>query len=212
MQKHITLRLWIGVLALLFIVPLQAQPGRETNRGPRVGMRREGMQRNPQMQVGRLVMGIGLLEKNGQHPLSAKQAKEVVRAVTPWRKKSSMTATQAGQLESKLTALLTGEQKKELQALRPPRRDNARGRSRGRGREGRAGMQRRTPPTAAERQKRRAGMEKLRQILATYNPFYPPTKYSYFKEMPERMQENAKRRFAAQEAVLKALEKKAAKA
>jgi hypothetical protein len=229
MQKYLKLSFVAVVCAALSLSVARAQPSTEGRSG---GMRGEGARRHPQMQLGRTMTGVGMLEKSGKNKLSAAQAKKIVSTIGPWRSKASMTSSQATNLNNKLLAVLTAAQKKELQELRPRRGDDRLGNGSGRGRSGQGrsgpgkggahregrdggprGAQRRgTPPTEAERQQMRARFETMRQFLASYNPFYPPTKYSQFKEMPERMQESVKRRFAAQEALLSQLAKKATKA
>jgi len=215
MHKSWKLLLVAGVLSALSFSLVVAQPRDGRGAGGRGGrMRGEGMRRYPQMQLGRFLMGVGLLEKNGKNKLSASQAKKIVAAISPWRKKSSMTTSQASALNQKLTAVLTAAQKKELQGLRPQRGGDGRGQRDGerRGRRRDGGPDgRRNPPSDAERRQMRDRMEKMRKFLVTYNPFYPPTKYAQFKQLPERMQQGVKRRFAAQEALLSQLAKKAAK-
>jgi hypothetical protein len=222
----------VATLALASVIAWAQPPGGSKSEskggtsgfghGPRgMGM---GMRRFPQMQLGRFVMGVGLLEKNGKNKLSAAQAKKIVGAISPWRKKPGMTASQASALNTKLTAVLTSTQKKELEGMRPSRRGAGAPEGRGEWRRGEGGGEhsggwgggpdghRGTPPTEAQRQQMRARMEKMRKFFATYNPFYPPTKYSQYKEIPERMRQGIKRRFDAQEALLNQLAKKAAKA
>jgi hypothetical protein len=220
----------VASLALLSVSTTWAQPpgrfgggmGGGGMQGPgmgREGMRGAGMRRFPQMQLGRFLMGVGMLEKSGKNKLSAGQAKKVVNAISPWRNKPTMTASHASELNTKLVALLTAAQKKALQDLRPQHWGDRRGpgqQSDGDGRRGGWGDRgpagpHGNPPTEAERKQMRERMEKMRKFMLTFNPFYPPTKYSQYKDMPERMREGMKRRFEAQQTLLSQLAKKAAK-
>jgi hypothetical protein len=220
----------IPVLGVLLVAGASAQPPG----GP--WGRPGGMRDNPKMRLGRFMRGVGLLEKQGKARLSAAQAKKIVTAISPWRNKSSMSEAQAKQLETRLGSVLTSTQKKELQALRPPRReggdhraerngerdgerrgDGAGGHRRGgwdghRGGPDGRGPRDGKPPTDAQRKEMRQRMDKMRTFFQTYNPFYPPTKYQTVKGMPGRMQEGLTRRYAAQQTLLVALSKKAAKA
>src|SRR5687767_9681250 len=62
-----------------------------------------GFRRSPKMQLGGLLRGIGELEKAKKTPLSKTQAKQFVATLTPWRKKASMSDSEARAVHTKLT-------------------------------------------------------------------------------------------------------------
>jgi hypothetical protein len=51
----------------------------------------------------------------------------------------------------------------------------------------------------------------MRTFFEAYNPFYPPTNYQTIKEMPSRMQDGFKRRYAQTVSLLTQLSRKAKK-
>lgn len=216
MKAKWTMRLVAMALGILMVSSAWAQPPG--------GMR--GMRDNPKRHLERFIMGVGLLEKNGKAKLTSSQAKKIVTLVSPWRSKSSMSESQAKDLDKKLEAVLTSAQKNELKSLRPRRRDGERrgspdGERRGGGRRGGPdgewggrgpGRDGKGPggkaPTESERKEFKQRMEKMQSFYKTYNPFYPPTNYQTVKSMPPRMQESFKRRYAATSALLTQLSRK----
>jgi hypothetical protein len=193
---------WLAMLAMsaVLIGAMQVQ----TQAQPRGG----GMRNNPKMRLGRLVMGIGILERNKTNALTASQAKKVVAAISPWRSKASMSEEQAKGVYIKVNSVLSTKQKNELdkEAAKNRRHDGAGDRPGGWG--GGNGQR----PSEEQIKEMRKRMEKMKGFFKTYNPFYPPTKYKQFNELPDRMQSGYKRRFAAQSALISQLAKKAAKA
>jgi hypothetical protein len=93
-------------------------PGRPLG-GP--GGPRGAMRNNPKMRLGRLIRGIGELEKGKKAALTKAQAKKIVAVVTPWKKKPKMTESEAQSLYTKVSAILTAKQKEELASSAPDR-------------------------------------------------------------------------------------------
>ena len=166
-----------------------------------------GMRNSPKMRLGRLVMGIGLLERNKTNALTPAQAKRVVAAIAPWRSRATMSDEQAKGVFIKVNTALTTKQKNELDKEAAKFRHHGGGSDRQGG-----GMNNGQRPSDTQMQDMRKRMEKMRGFFQTYNPFYPPAKYKQLNDMPDRMQSGFKRRFAAQSALLSQLAKKAAKA
>ena len=48
----------------------------------------------------------------------------------------------------------------------------------------------------------------MRKFMSSFNPFYAPTGYAEWKDMPERMQKGLDRRYKAGRATLEALSRK----
>lgn len=187
-------------------------------------MRGMGGKRN----VSRLWRGIGRLEKSST-PLSKAQAKRVVAVVLPLSKRSQMSNAEADKVEAQLIAILTPAQKNTLQKGRGRRgggdRPGGPGGRDGRGPGGPEG--RGDGPDGGRRGGRGGGnvggvggpgrpgggmsgprMQQMRAFMENFNPFYAPTGYSQWKQLPERMQERMTDRYKDDRAILEALSKK----
>lgn len=198
----------LGLVAGLVVAPVisavQAQgPG---GGGGGMGGR---MRNSPKGRLSGLWRNLGELEKS-RVPLSKAQAKRVVSMVRPWSNKPKMTDTQAKSLYMSMNAVLTSQQKNEMDKMGAMRRRTARG-----DREGGQGGRRGGGPGGggfdpARMQEMRAQMQKLTGFYKTMNPFYPPSKYSELKNMPDRMKDGMNRRYQGTRTMLTALARKAA--
>ena len=186
-----------GALVAANVAPLQAQGGPG---GPGGGMRN-----SPKGRIGRLMMGIGMLEAEKKAPLSATQAKTIVLAIKPWQAKKTMTDDQAKALYMSINGALTTKQKNELDKESAKNRRFGPGREGGDRPRGGGGGQ---MPDASKMAEMRARMQKMTGFFKTYNPFYPPSSYAEFKSAPERMQEGMTKRYQRQTQLLQALAKK----
>jgi hypothetical protein len=201
-------KLLVVVLMTTALTPLVLPGAVQAQMGGPGG--RSGMRNNPKMRLGGLMRSIGMLERGGKAPLSAAQAKTVVATINPWRTRPRMNESEAKGLYMKLNAVLTTRQKNELdkRAAQDRRfRGGSNGGSGGGGwsRGGSGG----DAPSDAERQQMRQRMQQMQGFFKTYNPFYPPAKYSELKGLPSRMQESYQRRYVSQMAMLTSLAKKA---
>lgn len=169
-----------------------------------------GNRNSPKRRLSGLWRNIGELEKS-KTPLTKAQAKRVVALVRPWSSKPKMTDAQAKALYMSMNAVLTTSQKNEMDKMGAMRRRTARG-----DREGGPGGQRGGPggpggPGGAnfDPARMRAQMQKLQGFMKTMNPFYPPSKYSEIKGLPDRMKGGWNRRYKTSQAMLTALARKA---
>jgi hypothetical protein len=167
------------------------------------GMR---MRNSPKGRLGRLVRGIGMLEQEKKAPLTVPQARTIANSIKPWRTKKVMTDDQAKGLYMSINNTLTAKQKNEMD------KDSAKNRrfggerpGGGRGMGGPGGGNAPDPKRFAEM---RAQMEKMRGLMKTMNPFYPPLGYPEIKTAPDRMREGMVKRYQRQNATLAAIAKK----
>lgn len=129
----------VGVLTALVSSTVLAQPkGRPQGRPPGGpggrprwpggpppgGPRGPGgrMRNNPKMRLGGFIHDIGELERDKHNALSRDQAKKVLAALSPWRKKPKMTEAEAQSLLTKISGVLNAKQKAVLQKLAQNRR------------------------------------------------------------------------------------------
>jgi len=197
-----------ALLAIPVLTTVQAQPKGSEKRGQ--GRGGGEFRRSAKMQLGRLWHGFGELEK-GKTPLNKKQARKAVDLIKPWTKKSTMSENEATNLVAKLRDILTADQKKALKDARGGGRgEGGRGEGRGGGGERRGGGDRprgegRGGGEGFDRKK----MEKTMTFFKTVNPFYAPSSYKEYKELPEQMQKGMTRRYESSKAILAGLSKKA---
>ncbi len=200
----------LGLVALsLLAVPVGAQPGAREGGPPRGG--RGGGMRSAKMRLPRLVEGAARL--SGSTVLSKKQAKTMVGLLAPWKKRPAMSEDTAQKLFNGLANTLTPAQKTALQNDRPRfgggrdggggGRDGGRGpggggRPRGGGRDGQGQGQRPTP----------AQMDKMRAMMATFNPFYAGTSAA-LNSLPAPMKQGMQKRRDRLNAALSQLQQKA---
>ena len=199
----------MGLVAGLIISPMISSVQAQGPGGGGGGMR-GGNRNSPKRRLSGLWRNIGELEKS-RSPLTKAQAKRVVGLVRPWTTKPKMTDDQAKALFMSMNSVLTTQQKNELDKMGAMRRRTERG-----DREGGPGGQRGGPGGAggggfdpARMQQMRAQMQKLQGFMKTMNPFYPPTKYSELKSLPDRMKDGWTRRYKTTQTMLTALSRKA---
>jgi hypothetical protein len=145
-----------------------------------------------------------------------------------------MSDSEAQAVFTKLNSYLTAAQKSQLQNMRGPGGPGGPGGPRGDGRHGDGpprgeGPGMRGPggpggreggwggrggpgegrPDDKRMQEMRAGMEKMRKFMQTYNPLYPSSSYKELKTLPERMQERFAQRSKDLQLLLTSLAKKA---
>lgn len=182
---------------------------RDFGRGPRD---------NGRMSLQRAWRGVGTL--SGAEALSTAQAKRMVALVLPWSKRPTLSQSDAQKLSAQITAVLSDAQKRRLSAPRGgmghgperggdfggggfgggdfgrgPRRDDVRGEGR------RAGFG--GPARDA------FGSGSGRAFLTTFNPFYAPTGYAAWKQLPTEQQQLLSRRYRENRATLEALSRRA---
>lgn len=146
-----------------------------------------GGQRSMKGRLTGLIRGLGDLEHGTKAPLNKDQTRKVLGLVRPWLNKPQMNEDQAKGLYMHINAVLNTRQKNELDiasAANRKRMEGSGGMGGGRqGGGGGAGGGQFDPQTF------RAQMQKMQGFFKTYNPLYPPTSYSNFKQLPERMQD-----------------------
>ena len=180
-----------------------------------------GGRNSPKRKLGGLVRNIGELEKSKTGALTKPQAKTVVGLINPWKVKPKMTDDDAKALFIKVNAALTAKQKAELDKAAAMERhfgpgDRGSGGGPGGGGPGGPGGPGGAgggpgggAPDAARMKEFQAMREKMGGFFKMYNPFYPPTKYKEFKDLPERMQKSFTDRYTKRIDVLNKLAKKA---
>jgi hypothetical protein len=201
-KKLVVLTLAAGMLVSSGASMVQAQGGAGGGGGMGGGMRNRN---NPKSRLSSLWRGVGQLESS-KAPLSKAQARQIVALVRPWGSRPKMTEADAKNLYMKMNAVLTTRQKNELDKMVAMRRRTARGGGEDGGRPGGAGGN----FDPQQMQKMRAQMQQMQGFLKTMNPFYPPSKYSEVKGLPDRMQQGFNRRYSSSHATLVALVRKAA--
>lgn len=218
----------LGLAALgLWTLPTWAQPGGPMQGGrPSQGGRGMGMMRSEKMRLPRFIESASRL--SGSTALSKKQAQQMVRLVTPWRKKPIMSEDAGKNLFTSLSGTLNSAQKTAMQNDRPrmgdgrgPGGPNGRGGPQGGGRgpggrgggrgeggpggrpggpggPGGRGMQR---PTEAQ-------MKAMRSMMASYNPLYSGNPAG-FASMPDQFKKGMQRRRDRLNAALSQIQQKA---
>lgn len=171
---------------------------------------------SPKRKLGGLLRNIGELEKSKTAALTKPQAKSVVGLVNPWKAKPKMTDDDAKALFIKVNAVLTAKQKAELDKLAamdrrfgPGERSSGPGGGGPGGPGGGFGGPGGGAPDPAKMKEFQAMREKLSGFFKMYNPFYPPTKYKEYNDLPERMQKSFTERYTTRNEVLDKLAKKA---
>lgn len=196
----------LGLVAGLVVAPVisavQAQ-------GPGGGGMGGRMRNSPKGRLSGLWRNLGELEKS-RVPLTKAQAKRVVGLVRPWTSKPKMTDTQAKGLYMSMNAVLTTQQKNEMDKMGAMRRRTERGEREG-GQGGQGGRRGGGPGGGNfDPAQMRAMMQKMAGFRKTMNPFYPPSKYSELKNMPDRMKDRMNRGYQGTRTMLTTLERKAA--
>lgn len=145
-----------------------------------------GGQRSMKGRLTGLIRGLGDLERGTKAPLNKDQARKVLGFVHPWLNKPVMNDDQAKGLYMHINSALTTRQKNELDIAAAANRKRMEG---GGGMGGRQGGGGGGANGQFDPQTFRAQMQKMQGFFKTYNPLYPPTGYSNFKQLPDRMQE-----------------------
>lgn len=209
----VALSLTAGLLVAAPGIPTVQAQGPGGPGGPGGGGMRN--RNSPKMRLGGLWRGIGEIEKSNT-PLTKAQAKKVVALVRPWGSRPKMTDGQAKSLYMGLNNVLTAQQKNQLDKMAAMRRRTERGdrgdgpRGGGPGGPGGRGPGGPGGPGGFDPQRMRQTMQKMQGFMKTMNPFYPPSKYSEIKSLPERMRQGMSRRFQSSRNTLTALARKAA--
>ena len=224
----------LGLAALgLWSIPVLAQPGGPGQGGrPPQGGRGMGMMRSEKMRLPRLIEGSAHL--SGSSALSKKQAQQMVKLVTPWRKRPTMSEADGKKLFSNLSGTLTSAQKTAMQNDRPRMGDGrgpggpggpgaggrggAQGQGGGRGQGqgggdrpgGRGEGGRGGGPGGAGMGQRptEAQMKAMRSMMDSYNPLYSGTPAA-LASMPDQMKRGMQRRRDRLNAALSQLQQKA---
>lgn len=178
-------------------------PGGGGGGGMRMG---GGMRNSPKGRLGRLIRGIGNLEEDKKAPLTAGQAKTIATSIKPWRTKKVMTDDQAKGLYMGINNVLTPKQKNEMDKNSAKNRRFGGERPGGGG--GQGGGMGGNAPDPKKMAEMRAQMQKMRGLMKTMNPFYPPMGYPEIKTAPDRMREGMMKRYQRQSATLAAIAKK----
>ena len=143
--------------------------------------------------------------------LSKAQSAKVVALVLPVSKKPALNDAAAKTLADKIDAVLTPAQRAAIDKDRP-RGDGPRGDGPPRDGEGRG--PRRGPDGEGPRgdgppRMNREDFEKVRPFMDALNPFYPPTGYAGFKQLPADFAKDVVKRYGERRALLEKLSKRA---
>jgi hypothetical protein len=175
-----------------------------------------GMSNSPKRRLTGLLRGIDELEKNKTKALNKAQAKTFIGVITPWKAKPKMSDDEAKAVYTKLNGTLTTSQKNELDKIAAKNRrgfgsgpGGAGGQGGGQGRPGGGPGGGGPGGAGGNGSDFRAQMQKMQGFMKTYNPFYPITKYSEFKTMPDRMKDRMTKSYQSRIALLAKLAAKA---
>jgi len=162
-----------------------------------------GGQRSMKGRLSGVIRGIGELEKSNKASLNKDQARKVLSFVRPWQGKPHMNDDEAKGLYMKINGVLNTKQKNELDRAAAQNR-RLMGGGGGFGGGGRQGGGPGGPGggNPADFQKFRQQMQQMQGFFKTYNPFYPPTSYKEFKQMPDRMKDRFTKGYQARVALL----------
>ncbi len=152
-----------------------------------------GMNRTAKGRLSGLFRGIDELEKGKTKALTKAQAKTIMGVITAWKAKPKMSEDEAKSVYGKLNGALTTTQKNELDKIAAKNRKGFGSAGGGQGGPGGGGPGGGPggggPPDAKRMAEFRAQREKMAGFFKTYNPFYPITKYTEYKIMPDRMKD-----------------------
>ena len=166
-----------ALVALSSVCGAQPRPMERDGRPPMGGQR--GGPRATKMRLPRLIMGASRL--SGSDALTKKQARQMLRLVSPWQKRATMDENSARALFTSLAGVLTPAQKTALENDHPgrgggpdgggPRRGGGPG---GGGPRGQFGGGPRGGGPGGQRPDR-AQMDALRGAMESFNPLYSGT-------------------------------------
>lgn len=185
-----------------------------------------GPGRSAKMRLPRFIESAARL--SGATALSGKQAKQMVKLIEPWRKRPTMSEAAGQTLFTGLTNTLTAAQKTAMEKDRPRfggpggggpggpggggrmGGPGGGGRGQGQGRPGGGGgrMEGGGPGGGMGQPPTQAQMDKMRSMMASYNPLYTGTSAG-FASLPDPIKKGMQRRRDRVTAALSQIQKKA---
>ena len=197
----------LGLAALgALAVPVLAQPpGRPMQGGagrPPMG----GRMRSPKMRLPRLIEGATRL--SGANMLSKKQAKQMLKLVSPWRSRPTMSEDAGQKLFTSLSGTLSVTQKTALQNDRPRFGGGGGPGGRGDGGRGPGGGPRGNMGGPGGGRPGGAQMDKMRAAMVSFNPLYSGTPAG-MSSMPAPFKEGMQRQRNRLNSALSQLQQKA---
>ena len=212
---------------LMLSLPVVAQPG-GPNGGPRNGRGPDGRggdgpRRGPRakMELNRTWRDIADLEGT-KLALSKAQSARVVALMVPVSGKSALSDADAKTLADKINAVLTPAQRAAIDKDHPrgPRGNGPRGGPRPDGQFDHRPDHRPDGPPPRDGEGRgprgdgpprmnREDFEKVRPFMDALNPFYPPTGYAGFKQLPADFAKDVAKRYGERRTLLETLSKRA---